>query len=50
MFTRAMRSVGRFLAWVAGVLTQLGGALNGGRGADRYANKFYEQPQDDYRP
>ena len=45
-----LRAIGRFLAWIADVVKQVGGALNGGRGADTYAAKFYEQPRDDYRP
>jgi hypothetical protein len=50
MFARALRFAGRFLVWVATVVTQLGGALTGGRGADTYANKLFQQPRDDYRP
>jgi hypothetical protein len=49
MLTRPMRSLGRFLVWVADVVRQVGGALNGGRGADKYAPKLYEQRRD-YRP
>jgi hypothetical protein len=50
MFARLMRSLGRFLAWVADVVKQVGEAANGGRAADTYATKLYEQPRDDYRP
>jgi hypothetical protein len=49
MLTRLMRSLGRFLSWVADVVKRVGGALNGGRGADRYAAKLYEERRD-YRP
>jgi hypothetical protein len=45
-----MRSLGRFLAWVADVVKQSGGAVNGGPSADTNANRLYEQPRDDYRP
>lgn len=50
VFARLMRRLGRVLAWVADVVTQVGGAVNGGRSADKYAAKLYEQPRDDYRP
>ncbi len=50
MFARLMRALGRFLAWVTEVVGQLGGALNGGRSADKYATKLSEQPRDEYRP
>jgi ADP-ribose pyrophosphatase YjhB (NUDIX family) len=49
MFARLMRSLGRILAWVADDVKQVGGAANGGRGADTYASKLYEQPRNDYR-
>ncbi|MEN8600859.1 hypothetical protein [Microbacterium rhizosphaerae] len=32
------------------VITQVGGALHGGRNADPSARKLYEQPRDQYRP
>jgi len=44
------RAISRFLAWVAGVVRQVGGGLNGGRSSDTYATTLYEQPRDDYRP
>jgi hypothetical protein len=50
MFARLLRGLGWLLLWVADVVKQVGGALNGGRGADTYATKLYEQPRDDYRP
>jgi len=50
MFARLMRSLGRFLFWVGDVVKQVGGALNGGRSADKYASKLYEQRRDGYRP
>jgi hypothetical protein len=50
MFVRLWRALGRFLAWVASVVKQVGGSLNGGRSGDEYAAKLYEQPRDEYRP
>jgi hypothetical protein len=50
MWARVWRSLGRFLAWIASVIMQTGGALNGGRNADPSARKLYEQPRDEYRP
>jgi hypothetical protein len=50
MFVRLSRVLGRFLAWVAGVVKQVGGSLGGGRSGDEYAAKLYEQPRDEYRP
>jgi hypothetical protein len=50
MIGRIGHAVGVFLAWVARVVMRVGGALNGGRSADEYARKLYEQPRDDYRP
>ena len=49
MLARLMHSLGRFLVRVADVVKQVGGAQNGGRGADKYATKLYEQRRD-YRP
>jgi len=49
MLARLMRSLGRFLFWVADVVKQVAGALNGGRSGDKYAAKLYEQRRD-YRP
>ncbi|NNC10749.1 hypothetical protein HII28_02460 [Planctomonas sp. JC2975] len=50
MFARLMHSLGRLRLRATDVLKQVGGALNGGRSADDYATKLYEQPRDDYRP
>lgn len=50
MLKRLARALGRFLAWVADVVKQVGGALNDGRSGDTYATKLYEHPRDDYRP
>lgn len=50
MLRRIVRSLGRFAAWIGGVITQVGGALHGGRNADPSARKLYEQPRDQYRP
>lgn len=50
MFARLGHSLGRFAAWVADVVKQVGGAANGGRDADEYATKLYQQPRDDCRP
>jgi hypothetical protein len=50
MSARLMRALGRFLPWVTEVVGQVGGALNGGRSADKYATKLYERPRDEYHP
>jgi len=42
--------VGRFFRWVADVVKQVGGALNGGRSADASSSKLYEERRDEYRP
>jgi hypothetical protein len=50
MLTRLRRRLGHLLRWIAGVVAEVGGALNGGRSGDRSARKLYEKPRDDYRP
>jgi hypothetical protein len=50
MFVRLWHALGRFLTWVAGVVKQAGGSLNGGRSGDEHAAKLYEQPREEYRP
>jgi hypothetical protein len=50
MFTGLRRGLSHFAGWMAGVVRQLGGALNGGRNSDSSATKLYEQPRDEYRP
>ena len=50
VMARLWRWLGRFSSWMAGVVKQVGGGLNGGRDADEYASKLYEQPRDEYRP
>jgi len=50
MSGRLWRLLGRISSWIAGVVKQVGGGLNGGRNADEYASKLYEQPRDEYRP
>lgn len=49
MVRRILCSVGRAMKWVASVLTQTGGAANGGRSADPSARSLYEDRKD-YRP
>lgn len=50
MFVRLSHALGRFVAWVAGVVKQVGGSLAGGRSGDEHAAKLYDQPRDEYRP
>ncbi|GAA3886743.1 hypothetical protein GCM10022381_31050 [Leifsonia kafniensis] len=49
MFKRILVRVGRAFQWFASVITQLGGAANGGRDADPSARSLYEEKKD-YRP
>lgn len=50
MFTRLRHGLSHFVDWMAGVVKQVGGALNGGRNGDSSATKLYEQARDEYRP
>lgn len=47
---RILTGLGRVVQWVAAVVTQVGGAANGGRDADPSARSLYEEKKDDYRP
>ena len=49
MLKKFLIRVGRAFHWVASVLTQVGGAANGGRDADTSARSLYEEKKK-YRP
>ncbi|MGO4103100.1 hypothetical protein AB4Y63_04045 [Leifsonia sp. YAF41] len=49
MLKRILGRVGRAFQWFAAVITQVGGAANGGREADQSARSLYEEKKD-YRP
>lgn len=49
MLKRILAAAARALREMAFVLTQTGGAANGGRSADPSARSLYEKPKD-YRP
>jgi hypothetical protein len=47
MVRRVGCALGRLLRGVVGVVTQVGGALNGGRDADEYAARQYKARRDE---
>jgi hypothetical protein len=49
MFRKILDGIARALHWIAAVLTQVGGAANGGRAADPSARALYEEKKE-YRP